>query len=668
MKCCVRLSNCFSTAALLALIGTSAQGQHFADIQLGSIQVKLDLFASDLAGDFNGEFQVSPTDLVPFGDGSGRLAVATLGGVTRVIDGSGNLLNTALLTKAQSGTQVPDNGEWGQTSIAFHPDFGNVGAAGYGKFYTINTENPSLTPTDFGNDFNHQDIVKEWTLADHTANTWGAAGDTSRELLRVGQPGQPHNVVDLAFGPDKTLYISSGDGGAAISGATNPATIFGNILRIDPLGNNSTNGNYGIPSDNPYANGETVTVFDDSNPGGFTVDPLDEVFAYGFRSPFRMNFDSATGDLYVGDVGQSDIEEINRVVAGGNYGWNSKEGSFKSGQNLGASRVEPDTVANNGWSSTQTLAEQFGFIDPLFEYDHDEGRSISGGFVYRGSAIPELQGMYVFADLGEAQPSARIFYGDPNATDSTDFFEIDIDGLGLGLPIRIISIGEDDDGELYLVAVGQDPRQGGGVDGQVLKIVAPDAPYGLQYDPSTGHVLIDTNGDNLTSYLLNGTGFLEENHQQVLAGVIDSQDFEIAEADPLGGGSGILDLGAILPQYMSEAEFLAFLTKATYTSDLGGGLGDFDLVYIGIPSDLDSDGDVDDADFGLAFAAFTGPGNGPSSNPAADLDGDGDVDDADFGLAFAAFTGPGGATNVPEPTGLALLAVGAGLIFRRYIP
>ncbi|MBX2851184.1 MAG: PQQ-dependent sugar dehydrogenase [Phycisphaeraceae bacterium] len=483
IKCCVIVVKRYKPVLALALawLVLPADAQHFPDIQQGTTQVRLELYADGLAGSFNGEFQVTPTDLVPFGDGSGRLAVSTLGGITRVIDGGGNLLNTALLTKAQSGTQVPGNGEWGMTSIAFHPDFGKAGAAGYGRFYTITTENPSGTPTDFGSDNNHQDILTEWTLADHSSNSWGSAGDTSREIMRVGQPGQPHNVVDLAFGPDKTLYISSGDGGANPTESQDPSTIFGNILRIDPLGNNSSNGRYGIPSDNPYANGETVTAYLNGDRNGQTVDPLDEVYAYGFRSPFRMNFDGTTGKLYVGDVGQSDVEEINVVVAGGNYGWNSKEGSLRSGQNLGCCRVEEDTPSSNN-NGAMTLAEEFSFIDPLFEYDHDEGLSISGGFVYRGSLIPELQGMYVFGDLGERQPTARLFYGDPDATDTTDFHELLIDPEGdlfFGfidnearlLPERLISLGEDENGELYLVAVGRDPRAGGGVAGQIIRIV-----------------------------------------------------------------------------------------------------------------------------------------------------------------------------------------------------
>ena len=357
------------------------------------------------------------------------------------------------------------------TSLAFHPGFYDAGAAGFGKFYTITTEPNGAAAIDFGSNGDHQDVVKEWTLANPNANTWGAPGDSVRELFRVGQPGQPHNTVDLAFGPDEMLYVSTGDGGFNTFESQDTGTIFGTVFRIDPLNTTgagidrpSDNGQYGIPGDNPFV--------DDT-------DALGEVYAYGFRSPFRMNFDRQTGDLWIGDVGQSNIEEVSLVAPGGNHGWNMKEGSFRSGQGQGCCRVEEDTPARNGG---MTLTDEFGLTDPIFEYDHDDGVTVIGGFVYRGSGIPELQGKYIFADLGEGQPDARLFYGDPDTGEVSEF-AIDPQGdvflgrLGpetgtfLPLPERIISIGEDEDGELLLAAVGIDPRQGGGLDGMLVRIL-----------------------------------------------------------------------------------------------------------------------------------------------------------------------------------------------------
>jgi hypothetical protein len=292
----------------------------------------------------------------------------------------------------------------------------------------------------------------------------------------VGQPGEAHNLVDLAFGLDEMLYVSSGDGGFDGAVAQDPRSIFGNILRVDPHGTNGITGQYGIPPDNPYAGGQLVTHYTQANPGGEAVDPLDEVFAYGFRSPYRMNFDRATGDLYVGDVGQSDVEEVDLVLAGGNYGWNTKEVSLKSGYSLGCCRVEEDTPANNQFGDT-SLAEQFDLREPIFEYDHEEGLVVVAGFVYRGSAIPALQGRYVFADLGERNPpGARLFTGDL-ATGAIQVLQIDPGGAsfpnGLSLPHRILSIGEDADGELLLAVAGADPREGGGLDGALVAVPEP---------------------------------------------------------------------------------------------------------------------------------------------------------------------------------------------------
>jgi glucose/arabinose dehydrogenase len=468
-------------------MGGGAAAQHFPPIPLGDRTVALERVAVGLADPLGGEEQVAPTDVVPFPDGSGRLAVATLGGVVRVIDGSGQLLAAPLLTRAESGVTVPESGEYGMTAIAFDPGFAVEASPGYGTFYTINPVPgdgggtiPDFGPSDFNN---HQDVVTAWTLDDHTDNEWDLSlGDSNRELFRVGRQTQIHNVVALAIGPeDGLLYVSSGDGSGADS-PQNPSTVAGTILRIDPHGTNSENGKYGIPPGNPFVGSGTIPFYSVAHPEGIPIDPLDEVYAYGFRSPYRMHFDRSTGDLYVGDVGQQDIEEVNLVLPGQNYGWNIKEGSLRSGLDLGSARVEPDTPALNQWSNfTQTLADWFDLTDPVFEYDHDEGVVVVAGFVYRGTALPELAGRFVFGDLGEQQPTARLFSGDPMtgefeelriAEDSIEFSN------GERLPTRLLSIGEDLDGELLLATVAVDPRNGGGLDGEVVAVVPVPEPAG----------------------------------------------------------------------------------------------------------------------------------------------------------------------------------------------
>jgi glucose/arabinose dehydrogenase len=188
------------------------------------------------------------------------------------------------------------------------------------------------------------------------------APSSERELLSFAQPFPNHNGGDLHFGPDDYLYIAAGDGGGAndtFGNGQKLSTLLGKILRIDVNG-----APYAVPVDNPFVGVE---------------DAMPEIYAYGLRNPWRFSFDSATGALWAADVGQNAWEEVNVITAGGNYGWNQVEGfeCFKDeGCDLNA------------------------YIPPVHVYGHDEGISITGGFVYRGSAIPELYGKYVYADYG----------------------------------------------------------------------------------------------------------------------------------------------------------------------------------------------------------------------------------------------------------------------------
>ncbi|MFW6074903.1 MAG: PQQ-dependent sugar dehydrogenase, partial [Chloroflexota bacterium] len=211
--------------------------------------------------------------------------------------------------------------ERGLLGFAFHPDF-----ISNGLLYTYTSE-PVAGPADFstmpaGVSPNHQSVITEWQVPEPSNPDSVVDPDSSREVLRIDQPQFNHNGGTVIFGPDDMLFVALGDGGGAddqgtghVSGgnAQDPGNILGSILRIDPLGTNSVNGEYGIPSDNPFVG---------------DPDALDETYAYGFRNPYRMSFDLETGDLYAGDVGQNDIEEVDVVTAGGNFGWRLKEGSF----------------------------------------------------------------------------------------------------------------------------------------------------------------------------------------------------------------------------------------------------------------------------------------------------------------------------------------------------
>jgi len=305
-------------------------------------------------------------------------------------------------------------------------------------------------PADVTN--NHQSVIAEWQVDPNDPNQVDPA--SRREILRIDEPQSNHNGGTLRFGPDGYLYISLGDGGSAndvadghVPGgnAQSLQRIYGKLLRIDVDGTDSANGRYGIPSDNPFVGQDAVP----------------EVYAYGLRNPFTYSFDRLTGDLYLGDAGQNNIEEVDLIVKGGNYGWNVKEGSFWF-----------DSVSDNLGSVVTGPVRPVppDLVDPIAEYDHGEGSVVVGGFVYRGSQVPGLQGLYVFGDWGSfAAPSARLFYLDPNAV---------IQELRLGPEDRpagfwLRGFGEDADGELYVFGSTElGPR---GDTGQMLRII-PVAP------------------------------------------------------------------------------------------------------------------------------------------------------------------------------------------------
>jgi hypothetical protein len=208
-------------------------------------------------------------------------------------------------------------------------------------------------------------------------------------------------------------------GHGATGNGQNTGNLLGSLLIIDPAGNNSNNGQYGIPVDNPFAGSDTV---------------LDEIYAYGFRNPFRFSFDSVSGALVLADVGQNDIEEVNLIQAGGNYGWGLKEGSF---------RFEPN---GNVAGFVTSAAVSGNFIDPVVQYDHDEGTAIIGGFIYRGSAAPALQQTYIFGDVAKTgSGDGRIFYSDGTQILELGLTERDQPGFW------VLGFGQDSDRELYVL-------------------------------------------------------------------------------------------------------------------------------------------------------------------------------------------------------------------------
>lgn len=349
-----------------------------------------------------------------------------------------------------------DFDERGLLGLAFHPEFAGPTQSEYNKVY-IYTSEPVGGPADFTvalspEQINHQSVITEWQLDRSGRNVDPAS---ARVLMRIDQPQFNHNGGALVFGPDGYLYIGLGDGGGANDtseghgkdgNGQNINTVHGSILRIDPLLPTMTldsrdliseNKAYRIPWDNPFVG----------------IEGVDEIYAYGLRNPYRFSFDRLSGMLIAGDVGQDFVEEINIIRKGLNYGWNIKEGDFL---------FDPE-----GQIVGQPL-ENKSLTDPAAQYDHDEGLSVIGGFMYYGAEVPELRAHYIFGDFsrGFRTPDGRLFAADL-LTGHIEELLIGEDSRNLNLYVKGIS--QDHDGELYVLASSALGPYGN--TGVVLKIV-----------------------------------------------------------------------------------------------------------------------------------------------------------------------------------------------------
>jgi len=293
------------------------------------------------------------------------------------------------------GVAVQSQGrERGVQNFAFHPDFARAGSPGAGKFYTY-TDTTNQTPApDFTTPSpksTHDTVLLEWT-----AKTPGAPaydGGAPRELIRLRQPFANHNGGHLAFNPTAAagsaergwLYMGIADGGSGgdpMNLAQNMSSAFGKIVRIDPLGKNSSNGKYGIPAANPFVK---------------QAGALPEIYALGVRNPQRLAWDPKTGRMYMSDIGQDIVEEISPVTAGANLGWNIWEGNYRFVSREAVSSEKPRSDP----AMTYPVAE-WGQRDPLLQ----SSGAATGLVVYRSTEIPQLANRLIFADM----PSGEIFY------------------------------------------------------------------------------------------------------------------------------------------------------------------------------------------------------------------------------------------------------------------
>jgi glucose/arabinose dehydrogenase len=460
----------------LGATGTSApvhvtMARYLPAITNGDIAILLQPVATGMAAP---DYAISPP-----GD-SNRLFVVEQNGLLRIIQ-NGTLLPGAALD-IQSRVAPPlnpanANDERGFLGLAFHPGFKDSNSPGYQTLYTYNSELiPAATmatypvPTAATN--NYKNVVNEWKISTTNANVVDPA--SRREVISFGKTAGNHNGGTITFGPDGYMYLALGDGGDANDvgashiepggNAQNLSTPLGKMLRFDPINpaltptNSdpiSANGQYRIPTTNPY-----------QGPG-----QVPEIYAYGLRNPYRFSFDRASGELIQADVGQNNIEEIDRIVLGGNYGWPIKEGDFLFNRTNGPAGAAGTIGAPPGNRSPGLPA---GLIDPLsgpqgtLVYDHNDGISITGGFVYRGSAIPELYGKYIFGDLAlrtaPVRADGRIFYADLQ-TGAIKAFPLFQFGGSAILPngLTVHGFGEDAAGELYALVTNTSANGNGGI-------------------------------------------------------------------------------------------------------------------------------------------------------------------------------------------------------------
>lgn len=331
------------------------------------------------------------------GDSSRWFAVEQ-GGVVWVFDNDANVASATVFIDISARVNSGPN-EAGLLGMAFHPDWGTGGNYEVFLSYTRGVQLESA--------------VSRFYSLDN-----GATADSGVEdvIMTQYQPFGNHNGGNIEFGPnDGYLYAGWGDGGSSgdpADNAQNSMTWLGSFTRVDV--DNGTP--YAIPADNPFFGGANCTQ-------GVGGGSCPEIYATGVRNPWRWSFDSMTGDLWAGDVGQGTIEEVDVINLGGNYGWRCREGS----NNFDTSGVCPS-----------------GLIDPVTEYDHGVGQSITGGYVYRGSAIADLSGFYVFGDF----VSGRIWALPASSSPGTVSDEL----LDTNLSISAFAVADDD--ELYVLDYG----------------------------------------------------------------------------------------------------------------------------------------------------------------------------------------------------------------------
>jgi glucose/arabinose dehydrogenase/mono/diheme cytochrome c family protein len=341
-------------------------------------------------------------------------------------------------------------------SFAFHPEF-----ASNGLLYTTHTEPAKTAAADFALQ-QSTPVRLQWVLVEWKTDAPGteAFSGSRRELLRADMYSQIHGFQELTFNPLARsgdpdyglLYLAAGDGGAGVTKywpSCCAAGIWGTVLRIDPAGTNSRNGKYGIPRDNPFVG---------------TPEAPGEMWARGFRNPHRIAWDlTGSRKMFITDIGQTAIEEVNVGVAGAHYGWPQREGTFAT-----------DLPATPGAVFPRPPQDAIAYTYPAAQYDHDEGNAISGGFVYAADRIPLLRGKYVFGDIMRG----RLFFADVARLEhgrQAPIHELQLETAGRKADLMTLTankrvdlrFGQDGSGDLYIFTKA---------DGALWKVVGAKEP------------------------------------------------------------------------------------------------------------------------------------------------------------------------------------------------
>ncbi len=419
---------------------------------MDDVQVALESVATGLT---------SPVAFAQPDDGSGRLFIVDQVGQIRIVTPDGTLLDEPFLDVAdRMVTLMDDFDERGLLGLAFHPDYQTNGR--FFVYYSAPLQEGA--PAEWDNTA----TISEFQVSDADANV--ADSESEKVLLEVDEPQFNHAGGTVLFGPDGYLYISLGDGGGADDNDVGHVSdwydgneggnaqnveenLLGKILRIDVDGGDP----YGIPSDNPFADG----------------DGLDEIYAYGLRNPYRMSFDIEHG-LLAGDAGQNRWEEVSRIESGGNYGWNVKEGThcFSTSDPTQDAAECPDEVGPGHPDAGAPL------IDPVVEYRNVNqgdgvGLVVVGGVVYRGSAIPEMSGKYVFGDWSSqgGEADGVLLAATPVEEGRWPMQEITVVGReNERLNEYLLGFGQDEDGEIYVMTSETGGPTGTGT---VYRLTAP---------------------------------------------------------------------------------------------------------------------------------------------------------------------------------------------------